>query len=306
MSPHFAEKTVLLDDLLADCPDYRTDPTKYGSLFDTEEAAVNFLLDGGGAGNGSLRSTLDAERAFTTGCYDCLGRHPAFLAAENRWQEEMDAIDRIIAGCPNARDDGGDGSAGSGTTEAGTLKCDLGPDAVAEVHTAVRGFAVSRLKELIDSCFESCLVWRRGDCEWDASGELETLDDPEEILAQLPTVRDVLETYTGDSIATYCSGCGLDYRVWAQEFEREVERALQAFVEERLGEEDDYDDDIIEWAAQLCEEAEGEVRGYFEQAREVAARKVLAQDTSENRREEAADPMTDGSLPQPVFRVIHP
>jgi len=156
---------------------------------------------------------------------------------------------------------------------ASGARCGLDPDTSDEIASEIIAYANAKLIGLIDSSFEECLVWDRGDCEWDCSGALKCLDEPEEIFEQLQSVDDVLETHTGDSTPTYMSGYGLEYETWGEDFEKDIEHRLKAQLEERLGEDtvDDWDDELLDWTSEIYDLVTLSAQSHFDQTRQRIA-----------------------------------
>lgn len=98
------------------------------------------------------------------------------------------------------------------------------------IYPAVLADTIAELKGLIDDSFVSCTVWRDDGCEYDCSGELVEIFDDELILAEFDNLGDMLEkTYTGETLATYTSGMGLQYVSVAETLYSEVkDRYLEA------------------------------------------------------------------------------
>ncbi len=80
-----------------------------------------------------------------------------------------------------------------------------------------------------------------GDPPWDCSGFLNRQEiSPEkyliEVCEEFPTLEQWAEqTYTGISIATCESGCGLNYETYSSEISEEIESSIFELVKEKLG-----------------------------------------------------------------------
>ena len=102
-------------------------------------------------------------------------------------------------------------------------------------------------REILSGSYEE--MTHAGDPEWDCSGSLSRqYISPEDYLVKVceeyPTLGSWAEqTYTGNSTATYMSGCGLNYETYSSEILEDVESYVFKLIKEKLGIASDSEDD---------------------------------------------------------------
>ena len=96
-------------------------------------------------------------------------------------------------------------------------------------------------------------VWKRGYCSYDCSGELRR----DGYIDLNKTIYEILnDEYTGNSIATYNSGCGLDWETYMESFGQDLfdfakgilEDTVRTTIKEKLNYDFQDDDEWIEFS----------------------------------------------------------
>lgn len=233
--------------------------------------------------SGSHRTVTERRNRFRRYVEEALAKHDWYRVGRNRYSplfSEADFEDQSEDAEAASDHSGGETMP---TPERGEVltKCRLSPQTEAEINNAVKAVAIDSLKELIVARFKDCLVWRDDECVWDRSGELVKLHDPADILEELISLSDVLNTCTGEKSPTYQTGCGWAYETWELDWEQYVRSALVEAVvaASPLSLEDDETElmeDIIPWGWDICHAAqqEAEVRQHFDHIRTVVRQKV--------------------------------
>ena len=87
MSPYFAGRTLILDNLLDECPGYNDDPSQYGHFLASEADVISVLIQQEGSGDEDICSKMKEEMSFSGECHAELSKHERFREYEKRQDE---------------------------------------------------------------------------------------------------------------------------------------------------------------------------------------------------------------------------
>jgi len=87
MSPYFAGRTLILDNLLDECPGYNDDPSQYGHFLASEADVIGLLTQQEGSGDEDICTKMKEEMSFSGECHAELSKHDRFREYEKRQDE---------------------------------------------------------------------------------------------------------------------------------------------------------------------------------------------------------------------------
>lgn len=93
MSPYFAERTWILDNLSDECPDYNDDPSQFGAFLPSDADVIKCLIQEVGEGDEEVCTKIKEEMSVANECYSELRKHERFRGYESRMDELLQGLE---------------------------------------------------------------------------------------------------------------------------------------------------------------------------------------------------------------------